>query len=124
MQAISSFCAESLSSLGTALIVWAARSDCPACVCRPSVTCAGGGSPKVLQEGEEAGLPWLLILTHAGIFIAGLLLGAAGQLLWGPRAPASPAPVAAARPAAFSIEDEAREQAAAARARSATASSC
>ena len=115
MQAILSYFGVPLQSVGTAAIVWAARTDCPACVCKPSVTC-GGGAPPVVSEASwiESTLCASVLLA---VFAAGLVLGAAAQVVFGARAARQATPLAAAAEEQLAVEAEARLQAAAARAR-------
>ena len=115
MQAILSYFLAPIQSVGTAAIVWAARSDCPACVCKPTVTC-GGGAPPVVSEASW-GESTLSAFVLFAVFAAGLVLGAAAQVVFGARAASGAAPVAAAPEEQLAVDAEARVQAAAARAR-------
>ena len=115
MQAILSYFGAPLQSVGTAAIVWAARSDCPACVCRPSVSC-GGGAPPVVSE-PSWGESTLSGFVLTAVFAAGLVVGAAAQVVFGAGAGRQATQLAAAADEQLTVVAEARLQAAAARAR-------
>ena len=94
--------------------MWAARTECPDCVCKPTFNCHGTGATTVSHEPSwtEAALSLTVLVS---VFSAGLAIGAGGQRLV---LPAVHAARAALTPAAGRTLDElAREQAAAARAR-------
>ena len=115
MQAILSYLLAPIQSVGTAAIVWAARTDCPACVCKPSVTCGGGAAPVVSEAtwGEST----LNAFVLSAVFAAGLVLGAAAQVVFGARTARAAAPVASLPAEQLAVDAEARAQAVAAQAR-------